>query len=63
MNEKELISVLEDARDMILEMGTIIRNLDEDGDASEFWNNDGDYIPGPEFKAICAALSKARGQP
>lgn len=31
-------------KDLVLDMGLVIRNLDESGEHSEFWTQDDDYI-------------------
>lgn len=40
-NKQRLIEAL----DLIKTMGIIIRTLDENNAHSEYWNNDGDYVP------------------
>lgn len=39
-----LITEAEALRSLVLEMGTVIRSLDENGEHSEFWTQDGGYI-------------------
>lgn len=50
--------LLEEAHDLLLEMGAIIRLLDENSDHSEYWANDGDYIPDNRFKGISDYLKR-----
>jgi hypothetical protein len=35
---------IERLRTLVLDMGRLIRSLDESGEHSEFWTQDGDYI-------------------
>lgn len=42
--------------ELTLEMGRVIRSMDEDGSHSEFWTNDGEYIPDERWQrafALC----------
>lgn len=42
--EETVERYLERYRTLMLEMGRVIRSLDEDGKHSEFWTQDSDYI-------------------
>lgn len=58
---------LKGALELSLQMGTIIRNEDEEGHHTDFWTNDGDplkkaggrYVPDERFHAIEEALAAA----
>jgi hypothetical protein len=58
-NAPKLLAALLTAQNMLLDMGKIIREKDEEGDFSEFWTNDGDYIPGFQFRQIEDAIREA----
>lgn len=42
----------EKIKSLILEMGCIIRLLDEDNNHNEFWTQDGDYVNDPRFREV-----------
>lgn len=44
---------------LALEMGRVIRHLDENGDHSELWTQDGEYVADPRFSAAAAELALA----
>jgi hypothetical protein len=55
----ELLSALKDARRLILDMGRIIRGLDDNHDWLEFWTQDGSYLCcDSRFDAIAKAIAK-----
>ena len=55
----ELYNALLEAKNTILQMGTYIRQMDEDCQCLEYWNQDGDYLSIPEWEQIKNALQKA----
>ena len=60
---KEILKVLKDARILILRMGTVIRNNDEEGKNIDLWANDGDfsgnyYVPDDAFDQLEFAIKE-----
>src|SRR5262249_36133076 len=56
----ELLAALKDAHRLILDMGRIIRGLDDNHEWLEFWTQDGSYLCcDSRFDAIDAAIAKA----
>lgn len=47
-----LMHALAEARLMLLQMGHVIRYLDEDNEHYELWSNDGAYVPDKRFRLI-----------
>lgn len=45
-----------------LSQGSTIRAMDESGDHSELWANDGNYVPDSRFHAATAALGLKDGE-
>ena len=59
----ELLAALKDAPRLILDMGRIIRGLDDDHEWLEFWTQDGSYLCcDSRFDAIDAAIAKATAE-
>ena len=48
MPEQQIIANL---LELVRDMGCVIRQLDEEGDFSHFWQNDGGYVPDGRYKA------------
>lgn len=58
----EMLAALKQAHSLILDMGKIIRGLDDNHEWLEFWTQDGDYLcSDSRFDAIDAAITKAKG--
>ena len=56
----ELLAALKDAHRLILDMGRIIRGLDDNHEWLEFWTQDGSYLCCDcRFDAIVATIAKA----
>jgi hypothetical protein len=54
----DLLAALRGAQRLILDMGKIIRGLDDNHEWLEFWTNDGDYICSDDrYEAITAAIA------
>jgi hypothetical protein len=60
--QQNLVDVLIDIQALLLDMGRTIRALDEDGDHSEYWNQDGEYIADDRFRALEALIRGERIQ-
>ena len=58
----DLLEALKSSIEMMLEMGRVIRHLDE-GEHSEFWTQDEGYIMDSRFNQARAAIEKATGKP
>ena len=55
----QLLAALKRAEQLARGMGNIIRELDEENEHLEFWNNDGEYLPCSEYSDIRAAITVA----
>ena len=58
----DMWKALQGAQRLILDMGKIIRGIDDNNEWLEFWTQDGDYLcSDSRYDEVIAAIAKARG--